>query len=318
MDTGSIPLVDLAAGDVDKRAAALGASLREHGFAIVSGHEIDDDLIARGWSLAERFFAQAEAEKRVYHDRALAGARGYTPFGTEIAKDAKLHDLKEFWHVGRELAEADLARLGLPANRWPGKPEGFRETFTALFDALDRAGARILSLIARDLGLDAAWFDSVVGEGNSILRLLHYPPIREANPGALRAAPHEDINLITLLLGAQEAGLELLARDGTWLAVDPPPGALVVNIGDMMQRLTNHVLPSTTHRVRNPEEARAGQSRYSMPFFLHPRSDFLIETLPCCLPEGVADRYPRPITAGAYLEERLVEIGLAGQRGSPG
>ncbi len=194
-------------------------------------------------------------------------------------------------------------------NVWPARPDGFRETFTQLFAAFDRAGDIILSAIARHLGLTPDWFDAAVKDGNSILRLLHYPPI-PADAEGVRAGAHEDINLITLLLGAEEAGLELLDRDGRWLPVKPPEGAMVVNVGDMLQRLTNHVLPSTTHRVVNPAPERRGHSRYSMPFFLHPAPDFLIKTLPGCVSATNPDRYPEPITAHDYLHERLVEIGL--------
>jgi isopenicillin N synthase-like dioxygenase len=305
----TMPTISLAA-DQASITAALGTSLRRYGFAMVCDHGIDAALIERGWELTRAFFALPEAEKRKYYIDGLAGARGYTPFGTEIAKGAAMRDLKEFWHVGRDLAPGHRLEGSMPPNVWPGHLPLFRETFTALYAAFDRAGAVILSGIARDLGLDPLWFDDVVAEGNSVMRLLHYPPIANAPEGAIRAGAHEDINLITLLLGAEEAGLELLDRDGKWLAIDPPPGALVVNIGDMLQRLTNHVLPSTTHRVRNPPAARAGFSRYSMPFFLHPRSDFDIVTLPGCISAENPDRYPEPITADAFLSERLREIGL--------
>ena len=167
-----------------------------------------------------------------------------------------------------------------------------------------------MSRIACDLGLPPEWFDPAIADGNSVLRLLHYPPVPDAPQGAIRAGAHEDINLITLLLGAEEAGLELLGKDGNWIELAPPPGALVINIGDMLQRLTNHVLPSTTHRVRNPAGERAPFSRYSMPFFLHLRSDFPFETLPECVTADNPDRYPDRITADDYLQERLREIGL--------
>ena len=190
------------------------------------------------------------------------------------------------------------------------RPGGFRETFEELYAEMDRVGAVILGRIAVWLGLDERWFDAAIDDGNSVLRLLHYPPVPNAESGAIRAGAHEDINLITLLLGAEEAGLELLTREGKWLDVNPPEGALVVNIGDMLQRLTNHVLPSTTHRVRNPQGPRAAHSRYSMPFFLHLRSDFPFVTLPQCVTSENPDRYPDSITADDYLQERLREIGL--------
>ncbi len=195
-------------------------------------------------------------------------------------------------------------------NIWPTRPEGFRDTFVELFSAFDTAGDKLLSAIALHLGLDANWFDPAVRDGNSVLRLLHYPPIPVDAEG-VRAGAHEDINLITLLLGAEEAGLELLDRQsGRWLAIKPPEGAMVVNVGDMLQRLTNHVLPSTTHRVINPPPERRGHSRYSMPFFLHPAPDFLIQTLPQTITAENPNRYPEPITAQDYLMQRLVEIGL--------
>jgi isopenicillin N synthase-like dioxygenase len=285
----------------------LGSSFREFGFALVCNHHIDPALIARGWQLTAEFFALSDAEKRSYYLAGLAGARGYTPFGTEIAKGAAVHDLKEFWHVGRDVEPGNAS---MPPNVWPARPDHFRDTFERLYAALDQAGDVILSRIAVHLGLDAGWFEAAASGGNSVLRLLHYPPLADAPPGAIRAGAHEDINLITLLLGAEEAGLELLDRSGNWQTVAPPPGALVVNIGDMLQRLTNHVLPSTTHRVRNPDSARAAFSRYSMPFFLHPRSSFNIVTLPHCISAQNPDRYPEPITADAFLQERLREIGL--------
>ncbi len=310
MDQAALPVISLA-GEPARIAEALGASFRRFGFALVGDHGIDPGPIARGWELTREFFALPEAEKRGYFAEGMGGARGYTPFGTEIAKGAAHRDLKEFWHVGRDLpAGHPLATASMPPNIWPARPAGFRETFTQLYAEFDRAGATILSRIALHLGLAEDWFAPSIAEGNSVLRLLHYPPVAAGAGGAIRAGAHEDINLITLLLGAEEAGLELLTRDGEWLSIDPPPGALVVNIGDMLQRLTNHVLPSTTHRVRNPAGPRAGFSRYSMPFFLHLASDFRFVTLPQCIAPDRPDLYPEPITADDYLQERLREIGL--------
>ncbi len=295
--------------DPDGFAAALGHSFERFGFATVADHGIPADLIERAWAETRALFALPEEEKRRYHTPGGGGARGYTPFKTEIAKDASAVDLKEFWHVGRDLPEGHRYAGQMAPNSWPTRPEGFRPVFLELFAAFDRAGDRLLSAIARHLGLAPDWFDPAVKDGNSVLRLLHYPPI-PADAEGVRAGAHEDINLITLLLGAEEAGLELLDRDGRWLAVKPPEGALVVNVGDMLQRLTNHVLPSTTHRVINPPPERRGHSRYSMPFFLHPAPDFLIETLPGCVTADNPDRYPEPITAHDYLHQRLIEIGL--------
>ncbi|CAN5465282.1 isopenicillin N synthase family oxygenase [soil metagenome] len=300
---------DDAARCPDAFAAALGGSFERYGFAVIADHGIDQALIDRAWALTAELFRLPEEEKRGYYIPGGGGARGYTPFKTEIAKGASVVDLKEFWHVGRELAAGHRFSGDMAPNVWPDRPEAFKETFLQLFAAFDRAGDRLLSAIARHLGLAPNWFDHAVEDGNSILRLLHYPPIPADAPG-VRAGAHEDINLITLLLGAEEAGLELLDKDGRWLAVKPPAQAMVVNVGDMLQRLTNHVLPSTTHRVVNPPPERRGFSRYSMPFFLHPAPDFLIKTLPGTITADNPDRYPTPITAHDYLHERLVEIGL--------
>jgi isopenicillin N synthase-like dioxygenase len=309
MDMTQLPILSL---ETEKAlfARQIGESMRRFGFAMVADHGIDSGLIARGWELTRQFFALPDAEKRRYHIAGQGGARGYTPFGTEIAKGAEKHDLKEFWHVGRELPPGHPNGETMPPNVWPEGLPGFRETFTELFAAFDLAGNRILTAIALALGLPDDWFDPAVFEGNSVMRLLHYPPLNNPEPGAIRAGAHGDINLITLLLGAEEAGLELLDRDGQWITVDPPKGALVINIGDMLERLTNHVLPSTTHRVRNPGSARAAHSRYSMPFFLHPRSDFEIRTLPQCITANRPDHFPVPITADEFLQQRLREIGL--------
>ena len=309
MDLATLPVLSLA-DDPARFSAEIGASFRSFGFAMVKDHGIDPELIAQGWGQTAAFFALSEAEKRASHIAGQGGARGYTPFRTEIAKGASESDLKEFWHVGRDLPPGHPLSDSMPPNVWPARPEGFRETFARLFAEFDRVGAVILSRIAVDLGLGADWFEPAIADGNSVLRLLHYPPIAPGQDGAIRAGAHEDINLITLLLGAEEAGLELLGKNGRWIGVSPPEGALAVNIGDMLQRLTNHVLPSTTHRVRNPEGSRAGLSRYSMPFFLHLRSDFPIATLPQCVDAQHPDRYPVPITADDYLQERLREIGL--------
>lgn len=286
----------------------LGGSFAEYGFAIVRDHGINQELIARAEDRARAFFALPEETKRTYHLAGGGGARGYTPFGTEKAKDANIHDLKEFWHVGRELPAGDPLSEFMAPNVWPDEVDDFRATFSELFAAFEQSGERILSAIALHLGLPENWFASTVDKGNSVLRLLHYPPV-EMQEGAIRAAAHEDINTITLLLGAEEAGLELLARDGSWIPVSPPPGALAVNIGDMLQRLTNGRMRSTTHRVVNPTGEAARRSRYSMPFFLHFRPDFMIEPLADCVGEG--DSPEEPISAHDYLMQRLREINLA-------
>lgn len=293
---------------VERLAVELGASFAAYGFAIVADHGIDAGLIARAEAASRAFFALPEAEKRRWQVAGIGGARGYTPFGTEVAKGETRHDLKEFWHVGRDLAPGDPLGAVMPPNVWPDVAD-FRAAAEELYAAFEVAGAMILSAIALHLGLAADWFEGPVAQGNSVMRLLHYPPVAD-EAGAVRAAPHADINAITLLLGAEEAGLELVTRQGAWLPVQPPPGAMAVNIGDMLARLTNDRLPSTVHRVRNPEGEAAGRARYSMPFFLHFRPDFVIETLPGCIDAAHPDRYRQAITANDYLDQRLREIGL--------
>ena len=296
--------------DFDGFARDLGAAFGRYGFAVVGDHGLPQTMLDAAQAQAEAFFALPDVQKLAYAVPGGAGQRGYTAFGREAARDAATHDLKAFWHVGRDLPPNHPYRSMMPDNVWPSELPGFRPAVSALYRALDSLGDRILRAIAHHLGLAHDAFASPTRDGNSILRLLHYPPVPPGGPG-VRAGAHEDINAITLLLGAEEAGLELLDRDGRWLPVQPPPGSVVCNIGDMLQRLTNHALPSTTHRVANPAAERQGVARYSTPFFLHFRPDFLIRTLPGCITPERPDRHPEPITADAYLQQRLREIRLA-------
>ena len=291
-------------------ADGLGASFARHGFAAVADHGLDPERLEAALDDAKALFALPEPVKRRYHIVGGAGQRGYTPLRTETAKDAKQADLKEFWHVGRDLPPGHRFSGDMPDNVWPTEIPRFRENQTWLFGGLEHLGGIVLAAIARYLSLDTKILSDATAEGNSVLRLIHYPPTTGAGEG-VRAGAHEDINAITLLLGAEEAGLEILDRDGWWLAINPPPGAVVVNIGDMLARLTNGVLPSTTHRVVNPIPERRGVARYSTPFFLHFRPDFLIETLPGCVTPDRPDRYPTPILASDFLARRLREIKLA-------
>ncbi|QQQ18012.1 isopenicillin N synthase family oxygenase [Brevundimonas vitis] len=289
---------------------ALGSSFRRYGFAVVADHGLDEAVIEAAIDDAKAFFALPEAVKRAYHVPGIGGARGLTPFGIEAAKDAAAVDLKEFWHVGRELPAGHPYRQYMRDNVWPTEIEGFRTHLYGMFQAMDDLGRKLLRAIARALGLSDDWFEDKVDMGNSVLRMLHYPPVPADAPG-VRAGAHEDINVITLLLGAEEAGLQLKDADGRWLDIAPPPGALVVNIGDMLQRLTNHVLPSTTHRVVNPAPERRGFARYSTPFFLHFNPDFEIATLPSTITPDRPDRYAgQSITAEEFLLQRLREIRL--------
>jgi isopenicillin N synthase-like dioxygenase len=288
---------------------ALGQSFARYGFAVVSDHDLSPELVEGALARTKAFFALPTEVKAAYRLPSGGGARGYTPFGIETAKGASHVDLKEFWHMGRDLPEGHPFGRYMPANLWPAEIEGFETYVGGLYRALDELGRKVLSAIAHHLGLERDFFDDKVDLGNSVLRLLHYPPV-PADAEGVRAGAHEDINVITLLLGAEEAGLEVLDRDGQWLPIAPPPGAVVCNIGDMLQRLTNQALPSTTHRVVNPPPERRGVSRYSTPFFLHFEPDYLIQTLPSCVSAENPDHYD-PITAEDFLQERLREIKLA-------
>ena len=295
--------------DFEGFADALGGSFERYGFAVIGDHGLDQAMLDEALDQTKAFFALPDEVKRRYHIPGTGGARGYTPFGIETAKGAKLHDLKEFWHTGRDLPAGHPYRKYMADNIWPAEVPGFRPAISAQFAALDALGLKVLRAIARYLNLEDGFFEPTVRYGNSILRLLHYPPVGADSPH-VRAGAHEDINVITLLLGAEEAGLELLDRDGQWLPIAPPAGSVVCNIGDMLQRLTIHRLPSTTHRVVNPAPERRGFPRYSTPYFLHFEPEYLIRTLPGCIDAQHPDRYPEPITAEAFLQERLREIKL--------
>ncbi len=311
-EAAGIPVLSLSEFDGQRGAFTdrIGRAWREFGFVGIRDHGISDDTIESGYAVFRQFFALPEAVKQGYRLPGKGGARGYTGFGVEQAKDHDVPDLKEFWHVGREVeGDNPFPDILLP-NLWPAEVPEFRSAALALYRALDQLGAQLLSAIALDLGLERDWFADKIDYGNSILRPIHYPPIANAPEGAVRAARHEDINLITLLIGSREQGLEILTRDERWVAVSTLPGTIVVNVGDMLQRLTNHVYASTTHRVVNPPGAAARQPRYSIPFFLHPNPDFVIETLAQCIRGDRPNRYPEPITSHGYLLERLRQIGL--------
>ena len=304
-----LSFADYTQGQPGRRAAftdALARALQQYGFIILRDHPVPAALLERANLLAAALFAQPEATKRRY----IGGTRGYAPFGIEHAKDRAEPDLKEFWQIGPEHAEA---RDSIPANLWPDSPAGFRPTFLALFEALQDTGQRVLEALTPGLGLDRGFFERLLTQRNSVLRLLHYPPLSSEVPrGSIRSAPHEDINLFTLLAAPQGPGLEVLGRDGHWLPVLSQPHHLIVNAGDMLARLTNDVIPAVTHRVVNPVDA--SQSRYSMPFFMHPNPDVTLSCIESCI--GAGAKYPE-ISAGAFLEQRLREIGLLQRPAAP-
>lgn len=293
-------------------ARRLRTALCELGFVRIENHGIDAGLIRRVYAHFEKFFAQDEARK-LRHSGVAGGQRGFTPCGVEHARDHPDPDLKEFFHIGQEPEQvpegADCER-DYPANVWPDAWPALREDGVVLFRALEDCAMGLLEALAESFDLPRDTFAAMLVRGNSVLRALHYPPVREAvDPGPVRAAAHEDINLITLLCEATDAGLEIRPPGSDeWLRVETPPGQIVADSGDMLSRLTNDLIPATTHRVVTPAEV-AGRCRYSLPFFAHPRPDCDLSVLPRFVS---ADRPCRhaSITAGAYLAERLHEIGL--------
>jgi len=307
-----VPTLDIRRFDTDRAAfvGELGDAYREFGFCCISGHGISAELIDNAYAAFATFFALDDAKKRRYHIQGAGGARGYTPFMVETAKDANHPDLKEFWHIGREIARDSPYAAVMPENIWPDEVPQFKSLGYDLYQALDQLGSRVLQALALHMGLPEHYFDNKINNGNSILRPIHYPPLLEGEVPNERAGAHEDINFITLLVGASAEGLQVLTKQGQWLPITTQGDAIVVNIGDMLQRLTNHIYPSTSHRVVNPPGDKAREPRYSMPFFLHPNPDFLIEVLPQCISAENPSRYPQPITANDYLLERLREIRL--------
>ncbi len=309
MSEQTIPVVDLQdflQGTASQRAdfvQTVGAALEDIGFFSLVNHGVDRQLIRDAYAQAEAFFLLADEVKESYEDLALKGQRGFTSFGREKAKDQKVGDLKEFWHVGRDNAS------GL-ANIWPDEHvPAFRPVMDGLFKQLDQCAASLLQACAIYLGEPNDLLADMAAGGDTILRVIHYPPVSDdRDPASIRAAAHEDINFITLLCESTSAGLELLERDGSWRPIHALDGQIIVDSGDMIQQLTNGLLRSTTHRVVNPENDR--DRRFSMPFFVHPRADVDLTPLASCVKRVGEKRYP-DITAGEYLQQRLREIGLA-------
>ncbi len=288
--------------------ANLGSALEAIGFFALTNHGVDRDLIQQAYQVTAAFFDLPEPAKQRYEDPALNGQRGFTRFGREHAKDHPVPDLKEFWHVGRELPADHPLVDRYPANQQPSEVPDFHAVMMRLYDQLETCSSQLLQACALYLGEPENLFQGSAIAGDTILRIIHYPPIPEtAHPASLRAAAHEDINLITLLCEATDEGLELLQRDGTWLPVRAVPGQIIVDSGDMLQQWTNGRLKSTTHRVVNPPDDR--RRRFSMPFFVHPRSEVDLTPLASCVSQLGQQLYPS-ITAGEYLLQRLREIGL--------
>lgn len=311
----NIPVVDLSHftnGTAEEKAAfvqQLGKAYEDVGFVAVKQHGIPDSLISDLYNYVQAFFSLPANEKQVYEKPELAGQRGYTSFGKEHAKGYEAPDLKEFFQYGQEVADDDPVKAEYPDNVVVDKVPELSPTLKKSYQAFERSGTALLQAIALYLGLDEHYFDQFVHNGNSILRAIHYPPITQEPKSAIRAEQHEDINLITLLVGASADGLEILNKAQEWVPVTSLPEQIVVNVGDMLQRLTNNRLKSTTHRVVNPPREKWASPRFSIPFFLHPKGSMSLRCLDSCISSDHPKAYD-DATAGEYLDERLREIGL--------
>ncbi len=314
----SLDLADFTGGDAIKKAAfveKLGQAYQNIGFVAIKNHGLSKELQEQLYATIKKFFALADSQKAAYEKPEIGFQRGYTGKGKEHAKGRNTGDLKEFYHVGQELADipdSDPIKKEYPANVWPTEIPEFEGIALETYRTLENAGKNMLRAIALHLGLAEDFFESKVNHGNSILRQIHYFPIEnpdEVPSDAVRAAEHGDINLITLLMGASADGLQVLRKDGKWIPITALPDQLVVNVGDMLERLTNKKLKSTIHRVVNPPREMMHTSRYSIPFFMHPRSDMDLTCLDSCIDEQNPKQFP-DVTAGEFLEERLRELGL--------
>ncbi len=315
MSKRNIPVVDLSKfidGNAEERSAfvkSLGRAFHEIGFVGVINHGIPKELINGYYEASRQFFSLPVEVKRKYEVPGLAGQRGYTSFGKEHAKQSEVADLKEFFQLGQEVSDNDPIKSEYPDNVSVFEAPEFSRLGRELYTAFEKAGAELLKAIAIYLDLGEDYFNQKIRNGNSILRSIHYPPITQEPESAIRAEQHEDINLITLLVGASAGGLQLLTMDNEWVSIMPEENEIVINVGDMLQRLTNNYLKSTTHRVVNPPRELWHLPRLSIPFFLHPRSTMDLTCLDKCVTEERPLEY-EPITAGEYLNERLREIGL--------
>lgn len=311
----NIPVVDLSefvSGTPEQKNAfvnQLGKAYEEVGFVAVKNHGIPDEHIKHLYEYVQNFFALPLEKKLAYEIPGLAGQRGYTSFGREHAKGSEAADLKEFFQYGQNVEDNDPIKSEYPDNVQVKEIGSFNPTLYEAYRNFEKSGRSLLAAIALYLGLPENYFDPHIKNGNSILRCIHYPPITNEPKSAIRAEQHEDINLITLLVGASADGLQILTKQNEWVGVTSLPEQIVVNVGDMLQRLTNNKLRSTTHRVVNPPREHWHTSRFSMPFFLHPRSEMSLACLESCIDETHPKAYP-DATAGEYLDERLREIGL--------
>ena len=308
----SVDLADFLSEDPNRKQKfvnEIGTAYENIGFVSLRSHFLDDGLVSNLYKEVKAFFALDLAQKKKYEIQGLGGQRGYVSFGKEHAKGKKEGDLKEFWHFGQE--PSDDAKLSevYPDNVHVDELPDFNATGMQAYRMLEKTGIYVLRALALYIGVDEFYFDHWASNGNSILRPIHYPPITKEPQGAVRAGAHGDINLITLLMGASSGGLQVLRKDGQWIDAIPEEDELVINVGDMLERHTNNKLRSTIHRVTNPPKEQWDNPRFSIPFFMHPRGDMDLSCMELC----VDDKHPKSfddITAGDFLTQRLIEIGL--------
>ena len=308
----SVNLADFISGDANRKqkfVEEIGKAYEEIGFVALKNHFLDSALEENLYKEVKSFFALPLEVKKKYEIEGLAGQRGYISFGKEHAKGKKEGDLKEFWHFGQEPDEDANLTDKYPENVQVTELKDFNKVGMQAYRMLEKTGIYVLRALALYIGLDEHYFDHWASNGNSILRPIHYPPITEEPKGAVRAGAHGDINLITLLMGASTGGLQVLRKDGEWIDALPKEDELVINVGDMLERHTNNKLRSTIHRVVNPPKEEWSNPRYSIPFFMHPRSEMPLDCLEQCIDEENPKQY-EDITAGDFLHQRLVEIGL--------
>ncbi|WP_452230034.1 MULTISPECIES: isopenicillin N synthase family dioxygenase [unclassified Lacinutrix] len=308
----SVNLNDFVSGDPAKKqkfVEEIGKAYEDIGFVALKGHFLDDTLVDNLYGEVKNFFDLPVETKRSYEVPGIGGQRGYISFGKESAKGKKEGDLKEFWHFGQFVENDPKLEAEYPANVSVNELPAFTKTGKETYRMLEKTAKYVLRALALYLNLEETYFDKYIHNGNSILRPIHYPPIINEPKNAVRAAAHGDINLITLLMGAQGRGLQVQKHDGEWIDAIAEPDELMINVGDMLSRHTNNKLKSTIHRVINPPRELWGTSRYSMPFFMHPISDMKLDVLESCIDEDNPKQY-EDITAGAFLHERLVDLGL--------
>jgi len=295
--------------DKQKFVNQIGKAYEDIGFVALKGHFLDDKLVKELYSEVRNFFNLPLEIKSKYEIPGIGGQRGYVSFGKETAKGRTSADLKEFWHFGQYLSDDSKYKSEYPENVNVTELPNFNIVGEKAYKMLEKTGVFVLRALALYLSLDEFYFDKYVKDGNSILRPIHYPPITQEPKDAVRAAAHGDINLITLLMGAQGKGLQVQDNNGNWIDAIAEDDQLVINVGDMLSRHTNNKLKSTIHRVVNPPRELWGTSRYSIPFFMHPISHMKLNVLENCVTQNNPKQF-EDITAGEFLTERLIELGL--------